>query len=312
MLRMALQSVEEQTALPRISRVFVSENGGDRESEVVCREFSRLPITYIFRDPPLAPLEHARVLMKDCLEGDYTCILHDDDWWLPSHVTDALAALEAHPDASVYGANRVMLEESDEESHVCDRNCELFPWFAANYPSPSPVWQISHSNVLIGSLLGLVIHYSAMVTRTAALRKSAYVYDLNNPFDNDRMILFALSRCGPVLFGPRLSVGIRIHGNRETKSFAWPEQCRRMCETTEWMVNTGLKSWAMVAAAFAQRLGRCPEDRLRIDLIREATLRPWCLPEMARHLDRAREVEFFSMYDRARQTFAGKSPQDDR
>jgi len=311
LLRLALQSVASQTALAKISRIFVSENGGDRASEAVCREFPHLPITYIFRDPALPPLEHAQVLMKECLEGEFIAILHDDDWWLPNHMEDALAAFEAGPDASVYGANRVMYDEA--ESRLSDRNCELFPWFAANYPHPSPLWRIAHADILLGSLLGLVVHYSTLVARAEALRQSAFVYDLGNPFDNDRMILFALSQRGPVLFGTRFSAGIRLHRGRETARVEWEKQCQRMAQTTEWMVASGSdSSWVQVAAAFAQRVAQCPDDKIKVDLIREATIRPWCLPELARHLDRTQDKDFFAMYDRARHTFAGKTPQDDR
>jgi len=309
MLRVALRSVAEQTALARITRVFVSENGGDRTSQAVCQEFPQLPITYLFRDPPVGPLGHARVLMKECLDGDFTCILHDDDWWLPHHLQDALAALEADPEASVYGANTVICQndvllENEDNSFAA--------WFAADYPQGSPLWRISHSNIFIGLLLGLVVHYSSMVARTSALCQSAHVYDLDNPFDTDRMITFALSRCGPVLFNPKFGVAVRVHESRDTANYDWQEKKRRMTQTTEWMVGSGMKPWAAVASIFVKRLGRCPREDLKKDLICAATGRVWCLPEIARHLDRTKDKEFFMLYDYARQAFAGKSPRCER
>jgi hypothetical protein len=306
MLRMALQSVADQTAVAKISRIFVSENGADWSSQLVCQEFPQLPIIYAFREPALKPLEHAQVLMKECLQGDITCILHDDDWWMPHHLEDALAALEAHPEASAYGANFIFYQESNLVQRY-----DLTAWFGANYPPPSPVWHMSHANVLLASLFGLIVHYSSLVTRTAALAQSAFIYDLDNPFDNDRMILFALSRHGPVLFNPEIAVVVRHHNVRETSLFSQGERCRKMAQTTEWMVNSSLKSWSLVAAAFAKRLASCPDDKKKIDLIRIATTRTWCLPEIARHLDRTQDKEFFSMYDQARMTFGGEPPQDD-
>lgn len=308
LLRKALQSVAAQTAVARIDRIYVSENAGDRGSQAVCNEFPQLPITYIFRDPPLTPLGHAQVVMKECLQGDITCILHDDDWWLPEHLESALAALEVHPDASAYGANIILTDETN----ATVSECSSFPWFGANYPEPTSLWRLSHSNVLLASFLGLVVHYSALVVRTTALARSAYVYDLDNPFDNDRMILFALSQHGPVLFNSKMTVGVRVHQNRETSQFVDRERCRRMAQTTRWMVESSRKPWALLAGLFVQRLTRCPNEESRKHFIREAVLRPWCLPEMAQHLDRALDKEFFAMYDQARSAFTGEAPQDER
>src|ERR1700722_4991574 len=126
---MALQAIAGQTALAKTRRILVSENGAAGASEAVCREFPQLPITYVFREPALPALGHAQLLMKECLQDEFAAILHDDDWWLPNHPGDALAAFAAHPDAAAYGANRVMLENDQ----VADRRCELTPWFAANF-----------------------------------------------------------------------------------------------------------------------------------------------------------------------------------
>ncbi len=309
MLRQALQSVADQTARDKISRVFVSENAGDRGSQEVCAEFPQLPITYLFREPALPPLGHAQALMKECLQSEFTAILHDDDWWLPGHVEAALLALEAHPDASVYGANYVGFQ-NDELMQNLDHG--LVAWVAANYPVAAQLWRISASNVLLGSLLNFFVHYSSMVIRTEALRQSAYVYELGNPYDNDRMILFALSRVGAVLFNHQVHAVVRAHAERETARFKVEERNQRMRQTTEWMVASGLKPWSMIASALTQRLGVCPSDEIKIQLLRHATVSEWCLPEIARHLDRNKDTEFFAMYDRARQTFAGEKPGPDR
>ncbi len=306
LLRMALQSVAVQTAAARIDRIVVSENGADPNSRLVCQEFPQLPINYVFREPALKPLEHAQVLMKECLQGDITCILHDDDWWLPNHLEDALASLEAEPEAAAYGANFIFYQEPDLLQRY-----DLSAWFGANYPADALFWRMSHSNVLLASFFGLIVHYSSLVARTAALAQSAFVYDLDNPFDNDRMILLALSRCGPVLFNPEIRIVVRHHEARETSLFDHAERSRRMTQTSEWMVGLGLKSWAVIAGAFAKRLTACPDEKKKRDLIRIATIRPWCLPEMARHLDRVTDKEFFSMYDQARKAFGGEPRADD-
>ncbi len=85
-----------------------------------------------------------------------------------------------------------------------------------------------------------------------------------------------------------------------------------MAETTDWMVSSGMKPWSFVASNFVKRIAACPDQEQKIDLIRIATLRPWCLPEMARHLSREKDVEFFAMFDRATEMFGDKATQDDR
>jgi len=150
-----------------------------------------------------------------------------------------------------------------------------------------------------------------MVVRTSALAQSAFIYDLGNSFDNDRMLLFELSKHGPVLFNPKIAVVVRHHDNRDTSLFSREGRCRRMAQTSEWMVNSGLKSWRLVASAFAKRLADCPDDKKKMELICVATIRSWCLPEMARHLDRTRDKEFFSLYDYARTKFGASSAQED-
>ena len=307
MLRLALQSVAGQTALAKISRVFVSENAGDRASEAVCREFPQLPIRYIRRDPPLPSLGHAQVLMRDCLEGELIAILHDDDWWLPNHLEDAIAAMAACPDASAYGANHVTYENDK----LSDQRYELVPWFAADYPAPAPFWRIGSADLLLGSLIGLVMHYSTLVMCTGALRRAADVYELGNDFDNDRMILFALSRSGPVLFNARFSAGIRLHAQRDTCRFAEKTRDRQMAGTTRWLMETSGESWSRTASAFIRRMLRCPDEKVRLDIMRVAVRRPWCLPEIATHLDPAREPDFFTIYDKLRTTLVdGPVPPD--
>ena len=93
MLRTALESVANQTAVSRIGQIFVSENGGSRDSEIVCARFPSLPITYQYREPTTPPLEHMQILMRECLHGELTAFLHDDDWWTPTHLASALAGI---------------------------------------------------------------------------------------------------------------------------------------------------------------------------------------------------------------------------
>jgi len=278
LLRTALESVRQQTALNKVVRVIVSENAGDRASESVCAEFPSLPITYIFRTPS-NPLEHAQFLMRECLHGELNAFLHDDDWWTPNHLANAIAAFEAHPDASAYGTGHFVVSG---ESSMLNCSGNLFPWFASNYAPYRFVWELSRLNVLVGELLGTIAHYSTLVARTEPLRKSAYVYDLGNPFDNDRMLNFALAAFGPILFNPTPEAFIRNHGVQDCFNFDNDSRIQHMCGTTRWLVENSGRPWEAVANAFFRRMAACPpEARRTLEMLAQ---KEWCLPEIKRHV----------------------------
>ena len=279
MLRTALRSVADQDAVGKIERIVVSENGGSRDSEKVCAEFGALPIDYLFRSPAVTPLEHGRLLFRAPAPTPYTAVLHDDDWWAPHHLRDALAALEANPDATAYGSGHFVVSG---ESSMLNCSGNLFPWFGSGYAAHAPWWRLSRLNVLLGELLGTLSHYSTLVARTGALRQAAAVFDRGNTFDNDRMILFALSTAGPLLFNPLPGAFVRQHGVQDCFQFGPAARSGHMRATTRWMVETSGKAWDLVFELFAQRLARCPAAAA--PTLQALARQPWCLPEMKRHL----------------------------
>ncbi|HEY0255882.1 MAG TPA: glycosyltransferase family A protein [Candidatus Methylacidiphilales bacterium] len=278
MLRTALESIAEQTARDKISRVFVSENGGNRESESVCEEFPMLPIHYTYREP-MPPIEHGRTLIREYLQGDYTAYLHDDDWWTPTHLAHALAALASHPDAAGYGACHFVVSG---ESSILNCSGNLFPWFGSGYAAMKSIWELSKSNVLMAELLGTIAHYSTMVIPTEMLKKAAYIFDLGNPFDNDRMLLFALSTFGSLLYNPFPQALVRNHGVQDCINYDTDSRNKHMCATTRWMVETNGKSWDVVAKNFSRRVSICPPEAFAtLDAL---AAKQWCIPEIARNL----------------------------
>jgi hypothetical protein len=276
MLHTALASIAAQTICDQIDNIFVSENGGNRDSEIICAKFPELPITYIFRRQ-VTPLEHAQLLMRECLQSEFTAILHDDDWWTPAHLATALASLKTHADASLYGSGHFVVSG---ESSMLNCSGNLFPWFGASYPRFQPVWELSRMNVLMAQLLGTISHYSTLVIRTDSLRAASYVYDLNNPFDNDRMLIFALSQTNSVLFHPIPGAFVRNHGEQDCYVFDGEARIRHMCETTRWMVETSGKSWDMISNTFSRRMAMCPREAAAT--LKSLASREWCWPELNR------------------------------
>ena len=243
-----------------------------------------MPITYIFR-VPTTPLEHAQILMRECLHGELTAFLHDDDWWTPTHLSNAIAGMTSHPHAGVYGSGHYVVSG---ESSMLNCSGNLFPWFGAGYPPFKPVWELSRLNVMLAQLLGTIAHYSTMVARTEILKKASYVYDLGNPFDNDRMLLFAISTFSSVIFNPVPQAFIRNHQIQDCYSFNNDSRIKHMCETTRWMVQTSGKSWDLIANSFAKRMAMCPSEA--VPTLKALASREWCLPEINRQLQSATKL----------------------
>jgi hypothetical protein len=279
MLRTALQSVANQTAIEEIDQVLVSENGGSRESEEVCREFPMLPITYVYRTLPVSVMEHGRILIRENLQSELTAFLHDDDWWLPTHLANAIEALRTHPEAGTYGTGHFVVSG---ESSMLNCSGNLFPWFGASYAPMTSVWELSRMNVLMTELLGTAAHYSTLVIRTEILRNASHVFDVGNPFDSDRMLIFALSNLGSFVFHPTPQAFVRNHGVQDCFAFDTKSRIKHMCGTTRWMVETSGKSWDAVAKSFAKRMAVCPAQAL--PALKTWSAAEWCVPELTRHL----------------------------
>jgi glycosyltransferase involved in cell wall biosynthesis len=305
LLEVALKSIAGQTALNRIDRVLVSENGSDPRSREVCAKFPHVPINYNFRDPATAPIDHGRWLMTKAVEGDdIDFILHDDDWWRPKHVETALHALDAAPDASCYVANNLFFKDGQS----IDEEPEIAPWFGANFPDPTaPTWRLTPMQVIMGSIFQTIGHFSGWVVRTDALQKSAYTYELGNTFDIDRMQLVAIARERPMIFGREITVCVRLHPNRDSDNFSHDSRERHHLETTRWMIEASGKPWSAIASQYVQRLVRCPHEKTRQWLTYQSIIRDWCLPEMARQLNPVKDKAFFDMYEPARKKFEGHS-----
>jgi glycosyltransferase involved in cell wall biosynthesis len=285
MLRTALQSVADQTAVSKIDRIVVSENGGTRKFEEICARFPSLPITPVFRSPGVTPLEHGRMLMNEYPDSDLTAILHDDDWWAPTHIECALKALEANPDAAGYGAGNYVVSD---ESSMLNCNGNLFPWFGAGYPRFAPWWKIARFDVLLAEMLGTLFHYSTTIARTRALREATSIFDLGNTFDNDRMLLFALSSAGSLLFNPTPQAFVRNHGvHQDSFLFDGDAQRRHMCQTTRWIIESSGQPLNVVVKTFIRRMSECPQSAALT--LKALATREWCLPELKRSSARVEE-----------------------
>ncbi len=279
MLATALRSVAEQTAVNEITEIIVSESAGDPRSRDVCRQFPSLPIQYIFREPPMRGVEHFSALKKARWAGEFTVMLHDDDWWTPDFLRKGIEALKAHPRASCFCCNSYRVP--NEESIVLDCPLNDIFWFGANFPGMAHIWELNMQEVLLGCLLHTPANYSTILARAETLRNSSIVYDTGNRFDLDRMFIFELSRHGTVLYSPIPQAFYRNHAQQDNNNFRDESKTMNMCKTTEWMLNRSGEDVDSIGDLFCTRVNHCPKKHL--ELIQQMALKGWALPMLAEH-----------------------------
>jgi hypothetical protein len=282
MARIALQSIQAQTAKERIREVIVSESGRPSGMDAICAEFrGSLPIRYILRDPPMTQLEHERALIGGAYDTPFVAILHDDDAWLPDHLERALALLDKHATAALscaaFRAIRHDGAPAPDDPYQYDA-LGMF-WFAAGFPPGNREWLLGPNAVIMSCLPGTPLHYSSMVIRTRFLADCDRIYEFGNGYDKDRLLLLALARQGPVVYNPQPNVLVRIHAQQSVNDFALAEKLRHMGRTTGWALEFARERNFDFLAALHLGMAKCPPEELpRLAQIFD---RPWVRAALA-------------------------------
>lgn len=213
MLRTALKSIANQSALSQISEVCVVENGADRQSESVCNEFTMLPINYIFNDIPITPGYHLAKGHLQHVKEDSFAMLFDDDWWTENHIERGINSFSMAQDVvASYGA----CAWTEGEDHFLKQLFGQFNmWFATDETPADDRWIFQLQQMLIANLISTTCHFSSIIVKRAAWAEC--IEELgDNPFDTDRIIATMLSTKGSVIMDRIPSVLIRQHGGQES------------------------------------------------------------------------------------------------
>jgi hypothetical protein len=216
MLRDALQSIRDQTARDAIARVLVSENSLNGQSENVCAEFPDLPILYVQQRPPVPTLLHVRAIWH-LVQTPLAAILHDDDWWMATHLRSALDALESNQRCvAVYSS---FLESFGPKGTAWLNQCYYLAWLATGGETARPTVFLDPPATMLGCVVNAGFHYSTVVGRSPAMW-DAFSRNISrgNSFDNDRTFPVFLSQHGSVGYVTTPSVFVRSHLGREAWS----------------------------------------------------------------------------------------------
>lgn len=263
MLRTALRSIERQTAISKIGRVIVSENGGNCASRDICNEFSSLPIRYIYRDPPLAAMFHAVLLFDEAAAGPcpYIAVLHDDDWWGENHISTGLCHLHRHPDASSYWASSFLVE--GERSWIM--SCWNFSsWIATEFGALTEVVKMGPRQAGLACLGSGPAHYSSLIAEKAALHHAfGEVAKSGNLFDNDRLLFMEFARGGPILMNLVPEVFVRQHPEQNQRDFSHAHSSTLVGTGTKAALDFCREQGVDVVDEFERLYQECPAPHFR-------------------------------------------------
>jgi hypothetical protein len=254
MLRTALRSIAAQTAVSAVGEVVVIENLGNRESGRVCQEFPQLPISYVFRDPPLPPGSIAA--SRDALgriHSERMAILFDDDWWMEQHLETAIKSFDQWP--HVIASFAVCLWTSGEAGYLDGTYGSFLPWFGAAQPLSEDRWTLTVADLLVISHLNSTFHLSSMVVNTDVFRSCIESTFNGNPYDTDRIIPAELGRHGRVVYNSRPQVYVRTHRGREALRLTASGEANVWWDsTTDQLFELAEKTHVDLKKEFAERM----------------------------------------------------------
>ncbi|MFN9624325.1 MAG: glycosyltransferase family 2 protein [Cyanobacteriota bacterium] len=247
-LRKALQSVQAQTALSRISKVIVSENGGVNASQSICEtEFPSLPIDFIFQDPPRAPGEHF-LSLESRVSTPYLAILHDDDWWLPHHIQSSLEALSATNSLASfsnydYSRGPSYYRSSTYRAPVI--------WAFSGFDFDKPVIPLDPVQVFLLGLVDANFHFSSFVGEAFACWSGVRgsVSD-GNIYDTDRAFPIFVSQKGPICYLPEVSTVVRVHPGQDSLREIYRQKSGELMAKTTASLQSQFPELAADAAAY--------------------------------------------------------------
>ena len=230
LLRIALQSVSKQTAIDKIERILVSENGLNRQSEKICNEFSNLPIDYVYHETQLPISQHLKWILSQ--ESDnYVAFLCDDDWWDVSHLEIALRELSIYHDCKAYFSNFLYLRDEHSLKTNVYEGSEGLHFGTTDFVSyDSNIYTAEDISLL--ALMFTPFHFSSMVCAGDVLQASVEIFDWVHPTCADRLLWTVVSKHTRVIFNPLSTTLIRCHEGMDTHRYSrleWREATQSSC-----------------------------------------------------------------------------------
>lgn len=186
-----------------IEIIAIDSSSNDVTSAIVRQYKPQLPIHLLIRQD-LVPWQTKTNLGVQLAKGDYCCILHQDDLWLPRRMDAVRRWLKLAPNCVLHLAPTAIVDSRGR--HV------------GNWRCPLPVGPILTENLLIERLLVQnFISVPAPVFRRDAWLSCGGM-DERLWYTPDWDIWLKLAVAGPVMYHEEYTTGFRVHGSSLTIS----------------------------------------------------------------------------------------------
>lgn len=209
MLRSALHSIANQTALSAVSEIIVSENSQDTASQAVCAEFTHLPIRWLRQKQPFSAYDHFRVIAAEA-SSPLLAYHGDDDLWSRYHLEEALRCLTAYPEAMAYAPCFVYV--ANETSRAIQRTQQSVAGIRAGSQCPLQTeWLITAEQMFLETLVQVPFNFWSVVGHRAAMTTAMQRWDHDSGWDVDRLFYWQLAQAGPLVHGRETGMCHRLH-----------------------------------------------------------------------------------------------------
>jgi hypothetical protein len=113
----------------------------------------------------------------------------------------------------------------------------------------------SEEDIIVGSLLGPIFHFSTLVARKDIIYKAVDSIRCGNPFDTDRIIPLEIAKNGLIVADNRFGAFIRSHNKQESARLYTDGTGRQWWEKTTTKILNSAKSRSLnIRVAFAERM----------------------------------------------------------
>jgi len=251
-LEEALESVLNQSGRRHLKEVIVIENNKLQKKQKAPRKYDSIIIKHIklkhYIEPSyrltLAGLKHAR--------EKYVAYLADDDVWDENHIKRSVESLSLRNDVvASFGATIIFMNNG---RYWVKPEDSFARHFACNDTKGNKMF-FSKEDIITGSLLGPIFHYSTLVAKKDTIYKAVDSIRCGNPFDTDRVIPLAIAKNGLIVADNRLGALIRRHAAQESaRIYSSGEGQKWWDSTTTQLLESAKRESINLRITFAERM----------------------------------------------------------
>jgi glycosyltransferase involved in cell wall biosynthesis len=251
-LEEALESVLNQSGRRHLKEVIVVENNKIQKKRKALKKYNSIIIKHIrikhYIEPSfrltLEGLKHAR--------EKYVAYLADDDVWDENHIKRSVESLSLRNDVvASFGATIIFMNNG---RYWVKPEDSFARHFACNDTKGNKMF-FSKEDIITGSLLGPIFHYSTLVVKKDVLKKAIENSRIENPFDNDRVLPLMFTKYGLIVADNRLGALIRRHAAQESaRIYSSGEGQKWWDSTTTQLLESAKRESINLRVTFAERM----------------------------------------------------------